>query len=177
MARAERKKPAPRKVQAEEGNRRAELIRVAGRLFVDQGFEATTIRDIAERAKVSIGLIYQYVEDKEDVLFLALCEVLEILRVFTLGKAERVEVARAPSPWRIGTCRLTPLISDFPEWIAVKIVERPLGRFLAFRRHGTFLARVRGNRDGFINCVRSRFYCKTRAKSSHGLSVYCNGAV
>ena len=32
---------------------------------------------MAERAHVSIGLIYQYVSDKEDLLFLALQEVLE----------------------------------------------------------------------------------------------------
>jgi AcrR family transcriptional regulator len=37
----------------------------------------TTIRDIAKRADVSIGTIYQYVSDKEDVLFLALIEVLD----------------------------------------------------------------------------------------------------
>ena len=37
----------------------------------------TTIRDIAKRADVSIGTIYQYVSDKEDVLFLTLIEVLD----------------------------------------------------------------------------------------------------
>lgn len=57
--------------------RRGQIIKAAIALFGKQGYHVTTIRDIAERANVSIGLIYQYVEDKEDVLFLALCEVLD----------------------------------------------------------------------------------------------------
>jgi AcrR family transcriptional regulator len=60
--------------------RRAELTRVAIACFSERGFHATTIRHIAERAQVSIGLIYQYVEDKEDLLFLALEEVLSSYR-------------------------------------------------------------------------------------------------
>jgi len=57
--------------------RRKQIIKAAISLFGKRGYHVTTIRDVAIRAKVSIGLIYQYVEDKEDVLFLALCEVLD----------------------------------------------------------------------------------------------------
>ena len=41
-----RTKTKPRAPAADEGNRRAELIRAAGKLFVEKGFDATTIRDI-----------------------------------------------------------------------------------------------------------------------------------
>ena len=34
--------------------------------FSANGYYSTTIRDVAEHANVSIGLIYQYVGDKED---------------------------------------------------------------------------------------------------------------
>lgn len=57
--------------------RRSQLTQAAIAAFSEKGFHPTTIRDIAERADVSIGLIYQYVEFKEDLLFLALVEVLE----------------------------------------------------------------------------------------------------
>jgi AcrR family transcriptional regulator len=57
--------------------RRAQIIKAAIELFGKRGYHVTTIRDIAKRANVSIGLIYQYVSDKEDVLFLALIEVLD----------------------------------------------------------------------------------------------------
>ncbi len=60
--------------------RRGQIIAAAIELFGKHGYHVTTIRDIAKRAGVSIGLIYQYVSDKEDVLFLVLIEVLDSYR-------------------------------------------------------------------------------------------------
>ncbi len=57
--------------------RRAQLTQAAIACFSERGYHPTTIRDVAERANVSIGLIYQYIGDKEDLLFLALQEVLD----------------------------------------------------------------------------------------------------
>ncbi len=57
--------------------RRAQLTQAAIACFSERGYHPTTIRDVAERAKVSIGLIYQYVGDKEDLLFMALQAVLD----------------------------------------------------------------------------------------------------
>jgi AcrR family transcriptional regulator len=52
--------------------RRGQFVRTAINLFSRKGYHATTIREIADEAGVSPGLIYQYVTDKEDILFLAL---------------------------------------------------------------------------------------------------------
>jgi AcrR family transcriptional regulator len=57
--------------------RRAQIVRAATELFGERGYHATTVRDIALRANVSTGLIYQYVEEKEDVLFLVLSDALD----------------------------------------------------------------------------------------------------
>ncbi|GAB3652352.1 TetR/AcrR family transcriptional regulator [Ramlibacter alkalitolerans] len=57
--------------------RRGQILKAAIELYGRQGYHVTTIREVAHRAKVSVGLIYQYVADKEDVLFLALVEVLD----------------------------------------------------------------------------------------------------
>ncbi len=57
--------------------RRAQLTQAAIACFSERGYHPSTIRDVAERADVSIGLIYQYVGDKEDLLFMALQEVLD----------------------------------------------------------------------------------------------------
>ncbi len=57
--------------------RRAQIVGAAIDLFGKRGYHVTAIRDIAKQADVSIGTIYQYVSDKEDVLFLALIEVLD----------------------------------------------------------------------------------------------------
>jgi TetR/AcrR family transcriptional regulator, cholesterol catabolism regulator len=57
--------------------RRAQFIDAAIKLFGQHGYHVTTIKQIADTAGVSIGLIYQYVQDKEDILFLALVQVLD----------------------------------------------------------------------------------------------------
>jgi AcrR family transcriptional regulator len=60
--------------------RRSQIIAAAVELFARQGYYRTTILDVARKAGVSSGLIYQYVSDKDDVLLLALLTVLERYR-------------------------------------------------------------------------------------------------
>ncbi|OAN52740.1 transcriptional regulator [Paramagnetospirillum marisnigri] len=57
--------------------RRAQIVAAAVELFSHQGFYRTTMQDVAKKAGVSAGLIYQYVTDKEDVLLLVLLSVLD----------------------------------------------------------------------------------------------------
>lgn len=57
--------------------RQGQIIQAAVELYGRQGYHITTIREVAQRAGVSVGLIYQYVRDKEDVLFLVVAEVLD----------------------------------------------------------------------------------------------------
>ncbi|MFA7280499.1 MAG: helix-turn-helix domain-containing protein, partial [Sterolibacterium sp.] len=52
----------------EETNRRAELVRAAGRLFREQGYEATTIRDIAAAVGMRSGSPFYHFKSKEDML-------------------------------------------------------------------------------------------------------------
>ena len=59
------------------GERREQIIRAAIKLFSEQGYYSTTIQHIAREAGISVGLIYQYFRDKDDVLFLTLKLVLE----------------------------------------------------------------------------------------------------
>jgi AcrR family transcriptional regulator len=48
-----------------------ERIRAAAReLFSSQGFEAATLRQIAERAEVALGTLFNYARDKRDLTFL-----------------------------------------------------------------------------------------------------------
>lgn len=62
MTRAETGKPA------EESNRRAELIRSAGRLFREQGYDATTIRDIAAAVGMRSGSPFYHFKSKQEIL-------------------------------------------------------------------------------------------------------------
>src|SRR5262245_42460818 len=70
---ARKRTPAdPRK----KGERtREHLVKTAFALFEKKGFEQTTLRDIASRAKVSLGLLYRYYPSK-DALVVELYEEL-----------------------------------------------------------------------------------------------------
>ena len=57
--------------------RRRQIVTAATELFSTQGFYPTTIKDIAKRAGISSGLVYQYVREKEDVLLLVLLDVID----------------------------------------------------------------------------------------------------
>ena len=57
--------------------RRRQIVAAATELFSSQGFYRTTIKEIANLAGISSGLIYQYVREKEDVLLLVLLEVVD----------------------------------------------------------------------------------------------------
>lgn len=57
--------------------RRQQIVEAAVELFSDQGYYRTTVQEVAAKAGVSTGLIYQYVEDKDDILLLSILGVIE----------------------------------------------------------------------------------------------------
>jgi AcrR family transcriptional regulator len=50
--------------------RRKQLVKAATRIFMKKGYDKTTIRDISREAKLSMGNLYNYINKKEDVLYL-----------------------------------------------------------------------------------------------------------
>lgn len=60
--------------------RREQIVAAAVELFSKQGYYRTTIQQIARKAGVSTGLIYQYAQTKEDVLLLSLMRVMELYK-------------------------------------------------------------------------------------------------
>jgi AcrR family transcriptional regulator len=50
--------------------RRAQIVQAAVPLFSEKGFHKTTTRELARASGMSIGALYEYVQTKEDVLFL-----------------------------------------------------------------------------------------------------------
>jgi AcrR family transcriptional regulator len=51
-------------------HRRAELIDVATKMFLERGFHNTSIRDIVRACTFNIASLYMYVSSKEDILYL-----------------------------------------------------------------------------------------------------------
>lgn len=50
--------------------RREQMVEAAVDLFISKGFHKTTTREIARASGFSIGTLYEYIESKEDVLYL-----------------------------------------------------------------------------------------------------------
>jgi AcrR family transcriptional regulator len=94
--------------------RRADILRAAVELFQEQGFHATTTHQVAERAGISVGLIYQYFGNKEDLLRAAIVDILADFR-------DRIPAAMdeaGPDPearLRSGFRALATVIDEKPE--------------------------------------------------------------
>ena len=65
--------PAGRKRRGEGHTRREEILQAAKELFLEQGYDSTTMRRIADRVGISAPAVYLYFKDKE-ALMLALCD-------------------------------------------------------------------------------------------------------
>ena len=57
--------------------RRRQIVDAAVKLFIAKGFHKTTTREIAKAAGISIGSLYEYIQAKEDVLYLV-CEAIHL---------------------------------------------------------------------------------------------------
>lgn len=55
-------------MQKISSKRRREILQVATKLFVKQGFEATSMNQIVEQVGISKGLIYHYFTDKDNLI-------------------------------------------------------------------------------------------------------------
>jgi AcrR family transcriptional regulator len=87
--------PAPALRAPRQDNRRVRLLDAAARLFREQGFHATSMRDIAKAVGMLSGSIYYHFDSKEEML----------LAVYQEGErrvAEAVDaaVAAETEPWR-----------------------------------------------------------------------------
>ena len=71
--------------------RKQEIARVALDLFADRGFEATSIRQIAQAAGVGKGTIYEYFDSKVEIVFAALKVWIDEMEQMAEGAAREVD--------------------------------------------------------------------------------------
>lgn len=79
--------PGGRKKRGEGHTRREEILEAAKELFLEQGYEATTIRRIADRVGVSAPALYLYFQDKEQMM-LALCDQTFAVLIESIAEIE-----------------------------------------------------------------------------------------
>jgi AcrR family transcriptional regulator len=69
---------APQPEPSENQNRRADLVRVAARLFREKGFDGTTIRDIAHAVGMRSGSPFYHFANKHELLMAVMEEGLRL---------------------------------------------------------------------------------------------------
>lgn len=71
-----------------EGERRAQILRAARAIFIERGYLAARVEDVAKRANLSKGAVYFYFESKR-AIFDALVDEEHAMTVKFLDEAER----------------------------------------------------------------------------------------
>lgn len=89
---ASRSRPA---AFAEEPNRRADIVRAAGRLFHQKGYSATTIRDIADAVGMGSGSPFYHFRTKHDMLRAVVLEGMDSFHQAVAGAANSGKAPRA----------------------------------------------------------------------------------
>lgn len=106
-----------------ERSRRA-VLDAALHLFAHQGYRATAVRDIADRAKVSTGNLYHHFPDKEAIFRALIDEYLEIVdtRRFPFTRA-LYETARFPDNIEDLGLAARASINQFRDYLALFYVD------------------------------------------------------
>lgn len=133
---------------------RAKLLAAARRLFASQGFEPTTIRDIAAEADIALGSFYNYFQTKEEVLAALLDAALtEQLELLILRQDQVDDVAERVS---IAHRHLLAAVREDPDWgwlllrleVDHQIIDSALGQRAAHDlREGIEQGRFRVSRE------------------------------
>jgi AcrR family transcriptional regulator len=104
--------------------RRAQLVEVGRALFAEKGYEATSVEEIAERAKVSKPIVYEHFGGKEGLYAVVVDREMDyVVRRITEAIAEgtpRQRVEQAALAFLL-------YVRDHPDGFAVLSHDRPLG--------------------------------------------------
>ncbi len=125
---------APARNERRKARTRRALLAAGQRLFGEQGFDATTVAEIAETADVAIGSFYNYFDTKDELLAALLQETLaEHLRRMQARRAGIDDPAEAIS---VAHRHFVRLASEEPGWarllvrldVPYRVTDDVLGR-------------------------------------------------
>ena len=70
---------------------RQEILRTAARLFQQQGYDATSMNDVAAALKLSKGGLYHHFQSKDEILFHIMSHAMEITEERVIKVARKIE--------------------------------------------------------------------------------------
>ena len=124
---------------------RERIRAAAGELFTRHGYGAATMRQIANRAHVGLGTLFNYAEDKRDLVFLIFNEELNAMTDIALA------APRAEQPL---LDKLVALFRVHYQWLGAKpALARILLQELTFYSSGKQAATFHGIRERLIDGI------------------------
>jgi AcrR family transcriptional regulator len=69
---------------------RQEILRTAARLFQQQGYDATSMNDVAAALKLSKGGLYHHFQSKDEILFYIMSHAMEITEERVINVVRRI---------------------------------------------------------------------------------------
>src|SRR5436309_11345274 len=69
---------------------RQEILRAAARLFQQQGYDATSMNDVAAALKLSKGGLYHHFQSKDEILFNLMSHAMDITEERVIGPAKQI---------------------------------------------------------------------------------------
>src|SRR3954466_188773 len=124
---------------------RDRIRRAAAQLFTQRGYGAATMRQIAARAHVGLGTLFNYAEDKRDLVFLIFNEELNAITDVALA---------APRPGQALVDQLLAVFRVHYGWLATKpALARILLQELTFYSSGKQAATFHSIRKRLIDGV------------------------
>lgn len=100
---------------------REEIIIAAHALFAEQGYHGTSMRQIAERAGVALGGIYNHFSGKEDIFKLIIIEYHPISEV--LPKLDSIQGTSVPETVRFAAHTIQSTLKERGDYINLVFVE------------------------------------------------------
>src|SRR5271156_2716542 len=70
---------------------RQEILRTAARLFQQQGYDATSMNDVAAALKFSKGGLYHHFQSKDEILFHIMLHAMEITEERVISVVRRID--------------------------------------------------------------------------------------
>ena len=124
---------------------RERIRAAAAELFARHGYGAATMRQIARRAHVGLGTLFNYAEDKRDLVFLIFNEELNAVTDVALA---------APRPRQALLEQLLAVFRVHYRWLAAKpVLARILLQELTFYSSGKQAATFHGIRKRLIDGI------------------------
>jgi TetR/AcrR family transcriptional regulator, cholesterol catabolism regulator len=77
---------------------RQEILRAAARLFQQQGYDATSMNDVAAALKLSKGGLYHHFQSKDEILFHIMSHAMDITEEQVINVVRRIDGSQIDAP-------------------------------------------------------------------------------